>query len=193
MRMKNINLFHHPVAITDLEKILVKRFGGEYHGITSQARIDFAVGCEMLYLLEQLHPLLPSIVLPERRKPAGKPSDSLSKIIYHAVRRVRYYNDLLLLLNILAVIFGPGYAPDMKQQYMEESLAAIREEIDLLLVEQRILDLCQRHYRQLHGGDADTAAHSSLLDRVSEHLQQSRSKVALYFLLDLIAHQSKGQ
>jgi hypothetical protein len=189
--MKNLSIFHHPVAITDLERILVKRFGGEYRGIASHAPVDFAVGCEMPYLLEQLHPLLPPGALPGWDAPQGKPAGDLPKMIHHAVRRVRYYNDLLLLLNILVVTFGPAYAPDAKRQYIERSLATIREEIDLLLIEQRILDICQRQFRQLHGQDAE--AHSALLHRVSEHLQQSRSKVALYFLLDLIAHQSTGQ
>jgi hypothetical protein len=193
MRMKNISLSHQPVALSDLERILVKRFGGEYRGITSLAPVDFAIGCEMPYLLEQLHPPLPVLVLLEHYQPAGKPTGRLPKVIHHAVRRVKYYGDLLLLLNILVVTFSPAYAPDAKKRYIEGTLAEIREEIDLLLIEQRILEICLRQFRQIHGPDGATAAHTALLHKVSEHLQRSRSKAALYFLLELIAHQSTGQ
>lgn len=190
--MKNTRLLHHPIAFGDVKRILVKRFGSEYNAICDHDPVDFAVGCELRYLLEQLYPLLPARLLLDLYEHKGKSPNALHKVLLQAVRRVRYYGDLLFLLNILGVTFGPAYLPHVKRQYVEQALAQIREEIDLLLIEQRILEICLQQFRQSNGPGASHELPAPLWPKVSEHLQRSRSKAALYYLLDLIINQSLG-
>ncbi len=190
--MRNASLLHHPVAFGDLKRIIVKRFGSEYNAISDHDPVDFSIGCELRYILEQLHPLLPARLLLDLYEHRGKSPNALHKVLLQAVRRVRYYGDLLFLLNILGVTFGNAYPSLVKRQYVEQALAEIREEIDLLLVEQRILEICLQQFRQIHGQGASLDPPAPLLPKVSEHLQRSRSKAVLYYLLDLIIHQSPG-
>ncbi len=189
--MKNTGLLHQPVVFRDLKRILVKRFGSEYNGITGHHLIDFAVSCEIRYLLEQLHPLLPTRLLLNLYEHKSKPASGLQRVLHLAVRRVRYYEDLLLLLNILGITFCAAYSPNVKRQYVREVLAELVEEMELLLIEQRMLEISLRKFGQINSPAIGTAP-PLLLNKLSEYLQRSRFKAALYYLVDMIAHQSIG-
>jgi hypothetical protein len=180
------------IHFNDVKRILIKRFGSDYSSIKSNDIIDFALRCELFYMLEQLNLKYPEYYQHKNFIRYIKNNPRFEKTLNKNIPSIRIYDDLVLLINLILFASNPYILQTDKENFYAMKLVDVKRDIIPLITLQneihKKLELSKNNltltiasrFGVQNFSKSDYATVSMEIDK---HILRSKSKFGLYSII----------